>query len=69
MGFNGCSLTDELALLLRCPVFGVNLPSTVSRLLLLLIVLLLLMKEPSSWLWCGSLQWDRRDGQKHQSVL
>jgi hypothetical protein len=42
LGFDGCSLADELVLPLGGPVHDVNLPSAGSHLLLLLIGLLLL---------------------------
>jgi hypothetical protein len=48
VGFNGCLLVGELALLLRSSALGINLPSTGSHLLLLLIGLLLLRKEPDA---------------------
>jgi hypothetical protein len=48
VGLNGCSLTDELILPLRCPTLGINLLSADSCFFLLLIGLLLLREERSA---------------------
>jgi hypothetical protein len=69
MGFDGCWLVGELVLPLGGPALDVNVSSAGLCSLLLLIGMRVLGEEFGTWLWCSGPQWDRRDGQKCQSIL
>jgi hypothetical protein len=64
LGFNGCSLVDELVLPLFGPMLGVHLSSASLPSLLLLIGLLQLREEIGAWVRCDGLQLDHWDSQK-----
>jgi hypothetical protein len=62
-------LTSKLIVVLCHPSFGINLPSTGSRLMSLLVIMMLYGEELHSWLGCHGPHCDRWIGLESRSVL